>query len=526
MGMQSLKKYCNEVLRAVENRSVKDIGQLSRLKNRLCKKYSIDFAPSNASILCFAKRKSPRLLKVLEMKPVKSISGIVAVALMPKPQKCPGKCIYCPNSLVEEETPKSYTGREPATLRALQAKYNAKRQIQGRIEQLEEMGHSAEKIELIIMGGTFPAAKMEFQKKFMLDCLNAVNWKKSKSIAAAKKTAEKARHRIVGMTFETRPDYCGKAEIEAMLGFGATRVELGVQSLDDSVLEKIGRRHGTGEVAKATGLLKDSALKVGYHLMPGLPYSSFSNDLKSFRKAFEDERFRPDMLKIYPCLVLKGTRLYRMWKKGEFEPLETEKAVDFIVKAKQFFPEWTRVMRIQRDIPTQLIEAGVKSSNIRQLVHERLKEKGLKCNCIRCREIGLQEYLHGKKPNAKNLSMKRQDYKASNGLECFLSMEDSGKNLYGFLRLRKPSDPFIKELEDSALVRELHVYGTALPIGERKSGKQQHSGIGKALLQEAERVSREEWGFGKQSIISGIGVKEYYRKLGYRDDGFFESKLI
>lgn len=526
MQDNKLEKYCLEIISAVSSGKARNAQQLNSLKNRLCEKHAVSFAPSNAKILSFAVKKTQRLLKVLEMKPVKSISGIVAVALMPRPQKCPGKCIYCPSSLVGEETPKSYTGREPATLRALQAGYDARKQIQGRIRQLEEMGHSAEKIELIVMGGTFPAAPEGFQEKFMLDCINAASWKSAKSIESAKKLAEKARHRIVGITFETRPDYCGTKEIERMLCYGATRVEIGVQSLDSKVLEKIGRNHSVNDIAKATMLSKDSALKVAYHLMPGLPYSSPGKDLKTFRTAFNDERFRPDMLKIYPCLVLKGTKLHRLWKKGEFKPLDNEKAAELIVKAKQLLPEWVRIMRIQRDIPTQLIEAGVKNSNLRQLVHEKLREKGLKCRCIRCREIGLQEYLHGKKPNAGKLEIKGTEYKASNGIERFLAMEDSEKNLYGFLRLRKPFRPFVKELEDSSLVRELHVYGTSLPIGKRARGSQQHSGIGKALLQEAERVSKSEWGFGKQSIISGIGVREYYRKLGYKDDGFFESRIL
>ncbi|MDO8646890.1 MAG: tRNA uridine(34) 5-carboxymethylaminomethyl modification radical SAM/GNAT enzyme Elp3 [Candidatus Diapherotrites archaeon] len=525
--MQSPKsKYCLEIIKAVNKGSVENIKQLNKLKNTLCKKHKIDFAPSNATILSFAKKRNERLLKLLEMKHVKSISGIVAVALMPKPQKCPGKCIYCPNSLVDEETPKSYTGREPATLRALQAKFNARKQIQGRIKQLEEMGHSAEKIELIIMGGTFPAAPFNFQKKFMLDCFNAVNWKNSKSLKAAKKNAEHSIHRIVGLTFETRPDYCGKTEIDRMLDFGATRVELGVQTVFDDLYKKLNRGHTVKDVVQATQLLKDSALKINYHLMPGLPYSNFKKDLLAFKKVFSEQEFRPDMAKIYPCLVMKGTRLYNLWKRGDFEPFDDEKAVEFIVKAKRFFPKWVRVMRIQRDIPTQFIEAGVKSSNIRQLVHKRLAELGEKCGCIRCREIGLAEYLKSKTPAFEKLHVERIDYNASNGKEIFLSMEDDAENLYGFLRLRKPFEPFRKELQDSALVRELHVYGTALGIGKKNPAKIQHFGIGKKLLSEAEEIARQELGFGKLSVISGIGVKEYYRKQGYFDDGVFESKLL
>jgi len=558
--MQALKQYCLEIIQAIEDRKVSSTQQLNKLKNVLCEKYKIAQAPTNATILSFAAANKERVLKVLEMKPVKSLSGIVAVAVMPKPQKCPGKCIYCPNSLVDEETPKSYTGREPATMRALQAGFNARKQIQGRIQQLQEMGHNAEKVELIIMGGTFPAAPYNFQKKFMLECFNSVNLKKTQSLETAKlfkpkanfptlqrqslcealqnqrfchevfckakKLAEKAKHRIVGITFETRPDYCGKKEINRILEFGGTRVELGVQTVQDDVLRKINRKHSAKQVSEATQLLKDSALKVGYHLMPGLPFSNYKKELKAFRKVFSSQDFKPDMLKIYPCLVIKGTKLYGLWKKGKFEPFDTEKAVKFLTEAKACLPKWVRVMRIQRDIPTQLIEAGVKSSNIRQIVHERLKEEGLKCSCIRCREIGLLEYLQNEKPNFESLKTKRIDYNASNGKEIFLSMEDHKENLYGFLRLRNPFNPFRKELKNSALVRELHVLGQALALGEQKEGKVQHLAIGKQLLQEAERISKDEFDFKEISVISGVGAKEYYRKQGYCNDGAFVSKRL
>ncbi|HIH21757.1 MAG: tRNA uridine(34) 5-carboxymethylaminomethyl modification radical SAM/GNAT enzyme Elp3 [Candidatus Diapherotrites archaeon] len=524
--MKALQAYSLEIIQAINEDRVKDKNSLNKLKNTLCKKYSIAQAPTNAVILQFAKKPfEQKLLNVLEMKPVKSISGITAVALMPLPKECPGACVYCPNSLVGKKTPKSYTGGEPATLRALQAGFDVKKQIQGRIQQLEEMGHSAEKIELIVMGGTFPSTSFPFQKKFMLECFEAVNGRKTKYLEKAKKLAEKARHRLVGITFETRPDYCGRKEINRMLDFGATRVELGVQTVFDDIYKKINRGHKVKDVIGSTQLLKDSALKVCYHLMPGLPYSSFKKDLQAFRKVFENQEFKPDMLKIYPCLVIKGTKLYNLWMKGSFEPLSTEKAAELIAKVKESIPPWIRVMRIQRDIPRQLVEAGVQHSNLRQLVHEKLAKKEKKCSCIRCREIGLKEYLQKEKPDFESLAIKRMDYKASNGKEVFLQMQDSAENLYGFLRLRFPFQPFRKELQGSALVRELHVFGEALALKQRKEGMIQHFGIGKQLLKEAEEIAKAQ-GFRKISVISGIGVKEYYRKQGYSDSKAFVTKEI
>ncbi|MDP2973613.1 MAG: tRNA uridine(34) 5-carboxymethylaminomethyl modification radical SAM/GNAT enzyme Elp3, partial [Candidatus Diapherotrites archaeon] len=341
-------------------------------------------------------KKTEKILSLLSVKPTRGLSGIAIVAVMTKPHKCPGKCIYCPGSLLPgKRTPKSYTGREPATMRAISANFDPEQQINDRLRQLQEAGHATNKIELIVMGGTFLSQQLSFQKKFMLSCLNAFNGKKSKTIAAAAEAAESAANRITGITFETRPDFCGKKEVNNMLSFGGTRCELGVQTIYDSVYKKINRGHTIADVINATRLLKDSAFKVTYHYMPGLPGVSFREDKQALQKIFSCPEFKPDSLKIYPCLVIEGTELFKQWQRGSYEPFSTEKAVKLLAEAKSFVPRWIRIMRVQRDIPSQFIAAGVQKSNLRQLVQRKAAAEGIECNCIRCREAGLRAYKEG-----------------------------------------------------------------------------------------------------------------------------------
>ncbi len=493
--------------------------ELGLRKNELCKELKMGETPTNPDVLSFAKKKEwEALVPILGIKPVKTLSGIAAVAVMAPPSKCPGECIYCPGSLCGEETPKSYVGFEPAAMRALQAGFAAKRQIAPRIRQLEEMGHSAQKIELIIMGGTFLARPKRETEGFMRECYDAVSGRRSSSLSSAMNANRLAERRVVGTTFETRPDYCRKRHVNRMLGMGGTRCELGVQILDDRVYGKTRRGHTVKDVEDATRILKDSAFKVAYHMMPGLPYSTKKDDMDSFKMVFGDERFRPDMLKIYPCLVVKGTGAYEMWKRGEYEPMGSKEAAGFIARVKRIVPEWVRVMRIQRDIPSQWIEAGVKHSNLRQIAGEELEKKGWKCRCIRCREAG---FARGEKTG--RLKIKCAEYSASSGKEVFIQSTDSQNRLFGYARLRIPKSPFRKELRKAALLRELKVVGKSIPLKQKGSGKEQHSGIGRKLMEKAEEKAIE-FGFGKLAVIAGVGVKEYYAKLGYRDDGAYVSK--
>jgi len=404
--------------------------------------------------------------------------------------------------------------------------FDAFKQVKHRLAQLEEIGHDPRKCELIIMGGTFNALPRRYQNSFVKRAFDAFNGRTSKTLAEAQKRNEKAARRVVGLTFETRPDYATPERVSRLIDFGATRIELGVQTLSDKVYEIVRRGHSVEDVVKATRACKDSLLKVCFHYMPGL-FASPQEDLRMMRQLFEDERFKPDLLKIYPCLVIKGTPLYDKWKKGEFTPYSTEEAAEVIAEAKRFFPPWVRVMRVDRDIPVNLVEAGVNKSNLREIVAKKLAEKGSRCRCIRCREAGLRARF-GEKVDWKSVELKRLDFRASGGKEVFLSFEDAANDLLlGFLRLRHPFAPFRPELlRGTAGVRELHVYGEQLPLGAREQSALQHKNFGKKLLAEAERIAKEEWSADKLAVISGIGVRDYYRKLGYHLDGAYVSKRL
>jgi elongator complex protein 3 len=496
--------------------NAKDREEAIAIKKKLAKDYKLQKMPSNVEILKEAKGSDyyRRLREILRLKPVRSLSGVVVIAVMSSPARCPhGKCVPCPGG-VEFNSPQSYTGLEPAAMRGKQHEYDPFKQVTSRLRELYEIGHDIDKAEIIVMGGTFIARDDEYKKKFIIGIYNALNcfrsrMKMEENIERAKRKNERAKVRCVGLTFETRPDYAMEEHIIEMLRYGATRVELGVQSIYDDVLEKIKRGHGVEETIKATKLLKDSAFKVCYHVMPGLPGSDLERDLKMFKEIFEREEFKPDYLKIYPTVIVKGTELYEMWKKGEYKPYETEEVVELIAKAKKFIPEWVRIQRIQRDIPVHAA-IGLRVGNLRQLVQKRLKELGYSCRCIRCREVG-----HKGVPEEeyKKAELKITKYRASGGEEIFISYEIPEYDaLVGFLRLRFPAEPFIKEIRDCALIREIHVYGKSTPLGEIEAF--QHRGFGESMLKVAEEIAKES--YDEIAVISAVGVREYYRKFGYR----------
>lgn len=523
-----LEKFSEEIIKLIEQGKITDKRSLNFQKLRLCKQFAMSTTPSNPDILALAKNSSPKILRILGLKPTRTLSGVAVVAIMPSPYKCPGKCIYCPNSLLpNKKTPKSYTGKEPATMRAINMGFDARKQILNRLKSLRETGHDTTKLELIIMGGTFPSMPLPKQKKFMLSALNAINNKKSNSLETTKKFSETAKKRVVGITFETRPDFCGKKEISRMLDMGGTRVELGVQNPSDEIYRRINRGHSVKDVTTATQLLKDSAFKVTYHFMPGLPGSTAKKDLASIKKIFSNPEFRPDSLKIYPCLVIKDTELFNLWKKGEFEPVSTEQAVKLVSKIKEFVPRHVRIMRIQRDIPHFLVEAGVQKTNLRQMVVEQMKKHGKTCKCIRCREAGILSLHKNIDFSFENAKIFVDSYTASSGKEFFISFEDKKRELlFGFTRLRIPFQPFRKEISPkTALVRALHVFGQALPLDSRSPAAFQHRGLGKMLLQRAEQIALDH-SAKKLLVISGLGAKPYYYGQGFTPDGLFVSKQV
>ncbi|MEM7818803.1 MAG: tRNA uridine(34) 5-carboxymethylaminomethyl modification radical SAM/GNAT enzyme Elp3 [Candidatus Aenigmatarchaeota archaeon] len=491
---------------------------------RVCKKYNAKKIPTSIQILqACTKEEKEKLKDFLVMKPGRTISGVSVITVVPKPAKCPGICIYCPKG---ENAPQSYVGLEPAIQRAIQNNYDPFLQVNCRINQYRLMGHSIDKVELIIIGGTFLALEKEYQEWFVKRLFDALNGSEAKSLEEAIRLNEEGRIRCSGLTIETRPDFCFEKHINQMLKLATTRVEIGVQSIYPEILKKAQRIHSLEDVIKATQLAKDSCFKITWHVMPGL-FTSFEEDLNQFKEIFENPDFRPDSLKIYPTLVIKGTKLYEMWKKGEYRPLEEKEAIELIARALKYIPKYCRIIRVQRDIPASHIVAGVKKSNLREFVEKRAEELGISIKEIRYREVG-HKLEKGVKIDFNKIKLCRFDYLASKGKEIFLSFEDIKNDvLIAFLRLRIPFKPFRKEItEKTALVRELHVYGPLVPVGEFKKGAFQHKGFGRRLLEEAERIAKEEFDKKKIVVISGAGVKKYYYKLGYKKEGAYVSKLL
>ena len=534
----------------------KDLG---RIKIDLAKKYHLKKLPKNTELLIQDYKSN------IKTKPSRTISGVAPVAIMTMPMKCPhGTCTFCcggPGSYFGD-VPQSYTGNEPASMRAIRNKFDPYLQVFNRLEQYSLLNHDFSKCEVIIMSGTFLSAPKDYIEDFIKFTYKAFNdfsklffinnefqFQKFKEffelennfrdLDRIKRVQEKlmdikgecdleeeklknetSKCRVVALCIETKPDYGKEEHINELLRLGTTRVEIGAQSLHDEILKIVNRGHNLQDTIEATRLMKDSFLKVTYHMMPGLPLSNREKDIEMFKELFSNQDYKPDSLKIYPCLVMPGTGLYGLWKLGRFTPITLEAAADIISEAKKFIPKYCRIMRIQRDIPTKFTAAGVNRTNLRQYVDELVKKKGIKCNCIRCREP------RGREVNFDNVKILKEEYEASNGTEIFISAEDVKNDiLLGFTRLRIPYKPFRKEItSNSAGVRELHVYGTATAL--QKEGEIQHKGLGKQLMQEAEKIAKEKYDIKKLLVISGVGVREYYRNLGYKNDGVYVSKVL
>ena len=465
-----------------------------------------------------------RLEENLKIHRVRSWSGVAVIAVLTHPFPCPGQCLFCPR---QDNLPVSYLDNEPAVMRAIRSRYFAKAQFLNRLHSLTATGHPTDKIELIILGGTWSALPKDYQEKFIKECFEAANGQKSSSLKDAQKLNETAHHRIIGINVETRPDFINPEELKQLRKLGITKVEIGVQSLDNQILRLNHRGHDVEATVKATQLLKDTGFKIGYHLMPNLYGSTPEKDRKIFQQLFADERFRPDFLKIYPTAIVKEAPLYQLWLAKKYHPYSTRVMIDLLKEAKRNIPIYCRIERIIRDIPSNRIVAGpAKISNLREIIMQELKEEGHPCQCIRCREIK-QSYSSQIK-----LKLFRLDYQSSQGKEIFLTFEDSRReHLYALLRLRIPSSFYHQTpvlfpvLEKEALIRQLRTYGLQLPLKIRKSTSAQHRGLGKKLMAEAEKIVRQEFpSLHGLAVISGIGVREYYRHLGYRLKGTYMIK--
>lgn len=457
-------------------------------------------------------------------KSTRTISGVTPVAVMTQPMKCPGQCVYCPTYLA---TPQSYTPESPAVLRAKKCDYDARKQTELRLKILSEMGHPTDKVELIIMGGTFLACPQDYQCHFIKGCYDALNGEESATLEEAKRLNQTANHRCTGLCIETRPDWCGQEEIDRMLEFGTTRVELGVQSLDDEIYLLVRRGHKVEDVVKATALLKEHGFKVHYHLMPGLPGSTPEKDLELSAMVFNDARFKPDGLKLYPTMVVEGTELEKWYQDGRYQPYPPDTMINLLVEIKSIVPKYVRISRLLRDIPSKFITGGLKES-VRGVVRQRMKQQTIECKCIRCREYGhrAQDGWEIGEPR-----LVRMDYEASGGREVFLSFEDENETLFGLLRMRIQSKPIAKlsrEVKGNlAIIRELHIYGPEVPLSEQKEKAAQHKGLGKALLREAERIAANEFQVKLMVVLSGVGAREYYRsEFGYSLQGNYMVKNL
>jgi elongator complex protein 3 len=517
------QQACKSIAEQIEStKNPLSTKQVLKVVRKVASEYHLDTIPRNEHILHYLQ--DDRYRRLLMVKPAKTASGVAVIAVMPKPYGCPhGRCIYCPGG-IEFNTPLSYTGTEPATRIAQRFSYDPYQQVRSKMEQLQSRGHDTGKTEVVIVGGTFPFMPADYQREFAKSCYEALNTKKSSTLQQAIDTNETAANRCVGFTVETKPDYCKEAHIDLMLELGVTRIEIGIQSLNNDVYKLVNRGHTLDDVVYAFKIARDAGYKIVAHMMPGLPGSSPKKDIKDFRRLFEDNAFKPDMLKIYPTLVLEHTGLFNMYRSGKYQAYSDDELVNIIVEAKKVVPEWVRIMRIQREIESEDIIAGPRSGNFRQIVFKKLRQQGYSCKCIRCRETGLQRRY----PSEDEVILRRTDYSASGGSEIFLSHETKGGDtILGFLRLRKVSRPHRAELDGSAVVRELHIYGQAISIGRSERGDSyQHKGLGMKLLKEAERISKDDLGVDKIAIISAVGTRQYYKKFGYQQDGPYVSKEL
>jgi elongator complex protein 3 len=557
---EAFKRVCEELIdRILAGELERDDVESAKLD--VCSEHSSPKVPKNSEILDHApQERREELESVLQRKPVRTASGVSPVAIMTSPHNCPhGKCLYCPGGPDSEfSSSQSYTGNEPAAARGVQNDYDPYGQVRLRLEQLREIGHPVDKVELILMGGTMTARSHDYQEWFVKRALQAMNeydvdgepepaegesfaqdpeeydFEYVEDVIARNETADV---RNIGTTFETKPDWCDREQIDRMLRLGGTKVEVGVQTTFERINREMHRGHGAQASIDANRRLRDAAFKVGFHMMPGQPGMTKEMCLEDFRRLFEDEKWKPDYLKIYPTLVVRGTQTYDMWHEGAYDPLTNEEAAELVAEIKSMIPKYTRLQRVQRDIPADFIDAGVWKSNLRQLARQKMADHGWTCDCIRCREVGMNDQAPG------DVELDVTTYEAAGGTEHFISYEDPDNDLLiGFCRLRFPGNPQRAELREAALVRELHVYGPMVEVSEVRSASEtssgdeprdgdesydwQHKGYGRKLLRKAEALAADA-GYEKVSVISGIGAREYYReKLGYHQDGPYVSKRL
>ena len=473
-----------------------------------------------------------RLLERIRMKPMRTLSGVTTVTVLTKPYPCPGKCIFCPTDV---RMPKSYLPDEPGAMRAVEHQFDPYAQVRSRIEQLQSLGHPTDKIELLILGGTWSSYKRDYQEWFVKRCFDAMNginnkgheehkgeWKvEDGELEKDHSINETASHRNVGLVIETRPDEITLDEIRWLRHLGVTKVQMGAQSLDDRILEMNKRGHDVECTRRATALLRSAGFKIVLHWMPNLHGATPESDREDFERLWTD--FCPDEIKIYPNQLLANAELYEYWQRGEFQPYTTQVLIDLIADIKPTIPRYCRVNRVIRDIPSTNVVDGNRRTSLRQDVHEELKHRGTRCQCVRCREV------RGKSVTTGALELSDFVYQAGAAEEHFISFVTPEDKLAGFVRLSLPAkdspNTGMADLKGAALIREVHVYGQSLPVGAEKDGAAQHAGLGTRLLEEAERVARAN-GFERMAVISAVGTRGYYLGRGFERGELYQVKKI
>lgn len=560
------QKLARIIIQKAAEKTFKNRSEFEKFRNSVVKRekgeifHNLYFIKAYQDLLQENKIKpNLALLNLIQKRGVRTLSGVAPVTVMTKPFPCPGKCIYCPTDV---RMPKSYLPNQPAAQRAFRQRFNPYTQVFVRLKALHITGHEVSKVELRVIGGTWNSYPKLYQTWFIKQCLMAMNefhqqissgktdrmqditeeeivmskygedrvntvklrplrpqnqWQK---VVAENETAEV---RCIGINIETRPDFINQEEVKRLRYLGVTKVEIGVQTTDDKVQEITKRGHGLSAVRKATVLLKDAGFKIGYHMMPNLPGSTIELDKRMVGELFHgpgSSDYQPDYLKIYPCMVIPGTELSENYRRGEFKPYDDKTLEEVLLAEMLSIPEWCRVDRVARDIPAPDIEAGSKVSNIRQILEDGLKKVGRTFRDIRSREI------QNEIVDSAAVELVVREYEASGGRELFISYEDLKKDkLVALIRLRFPGRTFISHLRGAAIVREIHVYGKQLAVGDKQKGEKQHIGWGRKLMEEAEKRAKTA-GYKKIAVIAGIGTREYYKKLGYRLSGTYMIKML
>lgn len=460
----------------------------------------------------------PELLAKIRLKPVRTLSGVTTVTVLTKPYPCPGKCIFCPT---DARMPKSYLPDEPGAMRALQHNFEPFEQVSARIKALEAVGHPTNKVELLVLGGTWSAYRRDYQEWFIKRCLDALNQRDSSDIWQAQRINETTLHRNVGLVVETRPDHVNIEELKWLRKLGVTKVQMGAQSFDEKILAGNRRGHTVKETQMAVNLLRAAGFKIVLHWMPNLLGATLQSDRQDFQRMWVG--LCPDEIKIYPTQLLKNADLYIYWQRGEYKPYSTEELIELIADLKETIPRYCRVNRVVRDIPSTNVVDGNKRTSLRQDIKEEMKNRGAACNCVRCREV------RGDAIELEDLQLDDLEYSSNISEEHFLSYKTGKDKLAGFLRLTLPKenspDTGLVDLQNAAIIREVHVYGQSIPVGMETKGAAQHIGMGTDLIKQAESISREK-GYKKIAVISAIGTRRYYQKRDFERGDLYMIKSI